>query len=74
MRVVHHLVLITVTNGCYPGDSGGPVYRRINGDEAKAAGLFSAFGVTDSGDRTNWCSVDPVQNIGNNSGAQVWRN
>jgi hypothetical protein len=74
-RQVRHLVVVRVSTGCYPGDSGGPAYKRIGGgDEARAAGNMAAILYSSFGTRTEYCAIDPVQNIGNNSDAAVWRN
>jgi hypothetical protein len=68
---------MSVSKGCFPGDSGGPVYHRVAPDKATAAGGVTAFVkvVTQDGEsRTNFCYFDPVGNIGANTSSHVWQN
>jgi hypothetical protein len=42
-RTVENAVRISVSNGCFPGDSGGGVYHRLANNEAIAAGGITAY-------------------------------
>jgi len=75
-RTVENAVRISVSNGCFPGDSGGAVYHRLANNEAIAAGGITAFVkvITQDGEsRTNFCYFDPVGNIGANTDSHVWQ-
>jgi hypothetical protein len=71
-RTVRNAVRISVSNGCFPGDSGGAVFHRKANNEARAAGGITAF-VTVDGNRTTFCYFDPVGNIGANTNSHVWQ-
>jgi hypothetical protein len=63
-KEVHHLVCTNLPASM--GDSGGPVYQRVGTDDAKAAGLLVA------GTSSTMC-FDPVGNIENNTGSNLWQ-
>ncbi len=73
-RFVNNLVFISVTDGCYNGDSGGAVYHRMPDSQARAAGDISAILLDQDGNRTSRCAFDPVGNIGSNTSSHVWLN
>ena len=62
-KTVHNMVCTNITAN--NGDSGGPVYQRVGTSNMKGAGLLSARSSTEM-------CFDPVRNIENSTGTQLW--